>query len=919
MNKRYSFLLIILSLVLLFSCENNTVQTGVVKLTMNDPEVSSKTLLPSEVQPVASYDYTLESQFKAYKGSSSSSTIVFDKVLVGNYTISVKGVNEDGVTTQHGEANVKVEPGKVTGATVQLFCIEDENGATGAIAVPMDWSAVVNEYNFSEGLKEGLRVELLIDGEKFEQTKLINDNETHSTTLSFDNIPVGKFKIKFNIYNSKTSQLLVRDFFETEATITKAQVSVPDQNEVNKGTIVINDIVTADNIHSITLTPAVNSSIATWTNPQKDGKNLAKKVILSYKAEGEEDVQTVIVEQDETMLTGTATLTNLSPSKKYFLTYSAINFVDAESPKRVYYKNFAPLIFIEDLIIDETYLPQGPISTGSTFTLSASVVPNEGTNTNVIWSCDVPEIFSISNGTFTAMKPGKVTIAATTEGLNAEGKPISKTASRQVSVILSTPQISALIGEQGIKISWHQVVGATGYDLYEIVDGKEATLVATLGEKQLYYTKTENIVAGSAYQYYVQALYAPDETANSAFSNVTEKLIPVVPTIEILPPQLQEQFKIEFADKDANLIISDEHEEIIFKLPEMENIKTYEWYVNGSLIKSGDYLAANSLTINAKTEGVYKDASYTLNSLLIKLIDKQDHVYSTTVQFEVVDVLDTGVEVFINGELDASHFISTEVKTVNLTYRILPENASNTNIIFSSSDPEIATVSPTGVVTIKKDGDVAITAKPVHGKPAVVNFKFYTPTFSSQLELINAVNELVGKTITDADDHYNHDWWIWPKTTYKNDYMTIQNASSSGGSADYGFIKYTNYTVTSKKLGEVTLNTSADIKLRIYNPGGVGETGHMGRDFLQTIGVKDGSAANQNKLVVTLPYNQGDVTITFDEINVFDSDKDIPTRTGKYHLSFSDIEVAGKKYRLFNDTKLEDKDVETRLFQVTKN
>ncbi len=899
--------------MLLFSCSNNTVQTGKVQLATNAP--TSRTLLPDSAQPVASYDYELKSQFKTYKGTSDTTTITFDKVLVGNYTIDVKGKNDEGIITQHGATNVKVLPGDITSATVQLFLIDDEQGATGSLSIPIDWSAVINEQNFASGLEAGLKVELIIDGTPFEQTQLVTDNEEHKTVLTFTNIPVGKgLDISFNIYNSANGQLLVRDFFKTTATISKGHISVPDDNEKESGKIEINNIVTADNIFNIKLTPDVNSSIARWTNPQKDGKNTASKVVLTYTS-NDGETQTITVIQDEDMLTGTATLTGLSAAKKYFLTYSTISFAGAESPKKAYPYSFAPLIFIEDLIIDESGLPQGAIKTGAQFTLNATVSPYEGTNHDIIWNCTPSDVFTISGSTFTAKKPGTVKLTATTVGVTSSGEQITKALSKDITVTLASPNISATIAEQGIAISWTGSIGATSYELYEIVDGAPATRLTTLPAPQTAYLKADGIVAGSAYSYYVKAIYSPDPSANSELSNTTEELVPVLPTIEILPPKLQEHLTIEFAQKDANLIISEDHKELIFKLPQIDTITTYEWYVNGTLIKSGDYNLANFVTIDANTKGVYKDASYTLNSLLIKLINDKGEIYSATVRFEVVDVLDTGVEVYIEGEPDAPPFIPTTKGQFQLTYRILPENASNPNLLFSSSDTTVATVSPTGLVTILKDGDVKITVSPVHGEPAVLNFKFYTQTFSTQNEILNVVNGVLNEHITkaDSDSYFNKDWWPGSTTpnTYKTDNVEINSSygfwnafSQTAGSIAINDLVY---KLSEDKDDIITLNTTIPIQTWAKD---LDTAGYGGTDVLEKIGYQE-----QGKLIIELPFNQGSVAIQYCDINVYDANPKKPSRSGEYILTFDPIVVDEQhSYKLFENITIEDSESVTRLF-----
>lgn len=66
-------------------------------------------------------------------------------------------------------------------------------------------------------------------------------------------------------------------------------------------------------------------------------------------------------------------------------------------------------------------------------------------------------------------------------------------------------------------------------------------------------------------------------------------------------------------------------------------------------------------------------------------------------------------------ELSSRHVSVAKGKTVALTANVLPQNATNTTLIWTSSDMLVATVSPEGVVTGNNNGTAVITVKTVEG------------------------------------------------------------------------------------------------------------------------------------------------------------------------------------------------------------
>lgn len=80
--------------------------------------------------------------------------------------------------------------------------------------------------------------------------------------------------------------------------------------------------------------------------------------------------------------------------------------------------------------------------------------------------------------------------------------------------------------------------------------------------------------------------------------------------------------------------------------------------------------------------------------------------------------------------LDKTEVTLAPNKTVKLTASVLPDNASDKNVTWSSSDTTVATVSSTGVVKALKNGSAVITAKTSNGLSAECIVTAATPVSS---------------------------------------------------------------------------------------------------------------------------------------------------------------------------------------------
>ena len=402
----------------------------------------------------------------------------------------------------------------------------------------------------------------------------------------------------------------------------------------------------------------------------------------------------------------------------------------------------AKFIPVESITLDKTTLS---LVEGDDATLIATVLPDNATDKTVTWTTSDASVATVADGKVKALKPGTTTITA---------KAGDKTASCTVTVAAKVIPVTSI---------W------LDHSEMELTEGDEAILTATVKpdnatDKTVTWTSSDPSVA-TVTDGKVKALKpgtatitakAGDKSAKCTVT-VKERVIPVT--------------SITLNKSNLSMMEGDEFLLVATVLPENATDKTVTWIsknetvvtVTDGLVKAlhagstiiiaqaGDasvaipvyveerYIPVTSVTLDKHTLEMTVGEEYTLHATILpedatnKNIDwiSSSEYFATvedgkvkalnpgevTITAQVVDKEDRCVITIKEGVIPVTDItldnasltlIVGENATLNAT--VLPENATDKTVTWTSSNKNVATVSD-GVVTAVKAGTSTITAK----------------------------------------------------------------------------------------------------------------------------------------------------------------------------------------------------------------
>ena len=315
---------------------------------------------------------------------------------------------------------------------------------------------------------------------------------------------------------------------------------------------------------------------------------------------------------------------------------------------------------------------------GESSSVSATVSPSNACSTSVTWESSDPSIVSVRNGAITAVGFGTATITAST--FNDKVASIRITVKEIVADSIEiTGFPEAVEGEENtMEIGETRTLGAT--ILPEDVDNPTVTWTSSNPE-------VVSVVDGK-----IEALSEGTATITASSSNGKTDAL-VLNILEVVADKIE----IEIPD---TVTIGDRVELGVRYYPENTSYKDIEWKssnddiatvdVNGNL-RAKD---VGQVTITA----VQKDAQDTV-TIDIQPIEVESIAFSAPTEFE--------------GQFGTGD-------TVQMTATVYPEDATYKTITWSSSNPEVATVDETGLVTAVSTGTAIISAVSGDGYEATI-------------------------------------------------------------------------------------------------------------------------------------------------------------------------------------------------------
>lgn len=351
-------------------------------------------------------------------------------------------------------------------------------------------------------------------------------------------------------------------------------------------------------------------------------------------------------------------------------------------------------ISVKGVTLNKTALT---LTEGASEKLTATVQPTNATNTKVTWSSDKTDIATVdANGLVTAVKEGTANITVTTE----DG---SKTATCAVTVTAKEEQEVPATGVTLNKKELTLTVGSSAETLEATVTPLNTTdelkwTVSNNGDEFVEITDNKNGTAT------IKAIKATGESSNvtiiATAGSVSDTCVVTVNPATVAVESIS-------LNKNTLSLKEDETETLTATVsPDNATDKTVTWTIGGT---NSDAVKLNTATGNEVTVTAANAGTATITATAgDKTATCTVTVTAKTVAVESVTITGTGV----TGETEKTATM-TAGEELELTAEVLPAEATDKTVTWSSNNKDVATVDENGKVTAKtvtKNTQVTITA-----------------------------------------------------------------------------------------------------------------------------------------------------------------------------------------------------------------
>lgn len=887
MNKRYLLIFTIIAF-LLIGCEMDiknmdpSVETASVTLSVKNAK-GLRTILPEETE-IKSYTVTLinnaSSSVSYSKNFSADSTIEFESVLVGSYTITVDGYSDESNTTKvaTGSTELSVTADGTNAATVSLDWLSE---GKGSFSVTIDWKELTKEDNiiYKAINNRSLGFEAWdTDNKKAYSTAEIqwagdDDFSSKEFTYTQSDIDKGTTNISFRIYsNIDGEDQVIAETFYTSVTIFTNITSTPDANDsfsLNNNNIVYY----LKNVTGVTAT--LNSEDSgkkidiSWEYPLLNDGNYLLKIWLTNNDNNDSvvgDVKSISYSVENKTATGDKSITFDGLDPQYTYSVHLINYTNDES---LVYSYSAEIIPLEDI---RTKVKVTSVSfeanfassytMGDSVAVGAIITPADATYKDYTVSAD--EGVKVESKTLSFPSAGDYAITITSD----DDSTISAT--KTVTVKLSTPQAFTLEKTaEGMALSWGAVQSATSYSIEKTYNGETETLTSTTNS----YTDSD-VKTGVEYTYKVKAVKNNDSKFDSAYTEEkTERITNTFITVTVPANITSENFKsvLETAltgqfvtDLKGITVTIDTSSSTLLSSTDT----TFSWLLNGKEIGE-----KNSKSVDIDTSNVDISSTESANTLQL-LVTNNGTTYSASTTVHYIEVDPGNVTITVPEDVS---YIKEEVKVVygspvSLTAKT--ENYDNAIILWSSSNPSVATVDSNGVVTSLLDGSVEITATIVAtGKNATKTIKSYIPVGKIEITQSSTNWLAIKKSGVDITND-----------NYRNKTLTATVTGANG--VEWGATDKTLTWSTSSNTNSVSLSSTSGNKITVTSS----ENGNAGTPTITVEGA-DGKFKS--------------ITVPVYDFNVYHNSKSKMVAGGEAQMTESASYPENKMYIVVNNTILE--------------